>query len=184
LNSHRVFTLLFAVVLVRVGSAQDQAAQSLPGKQSRELRVYVQQPNGELLQVPKEYSVEDTEHEGMGHTATPWNTAVMLRLPGAKSTVRLKEGDAIVVLAEIPKKIDPRRIELLKFETHGLQRVTYISAFGARGGETHWNTLSFSARQNPDGKWLLEPTVRPQSGEYCFTLPSGNEHFCFGVDKK
>lgn len=159
-------------------------AQSVPSKQSRELRVYVQQPNGELLQVPHEYSVQDTEHEGMSRSANRWNTAVMLRLPGAKSTIRLKEGDAFEVWAELPKKIDPRRIELLKFETRGQQRVTYISAFGARSSEGHWNTLPFRAWQSLDGKWLLEPTIQPQSGEYCFTLPSGNEHFCFGVDKK
>jgi hypothetical protein len=159
-------------------------AQSAPSKQSRELRVYVQQPNGELLQVRREYSVEDTEHEGMSRTANRWNTAVMLRLPGAKSTVRVKEGDAIEVLAELPKKIDPRGMELLKFETRGLQRVTYTSAFGARSSEGHWNTLPFRARQDLDGKWLLEPTIQLLPGEYCFTLPSGNEHFCFGVDKK
>jgi hypothetical protein len=108
----------------------------------------------------------------------------MLRLPGAKSTIRFKEGDAIEIWAELPKKIDPRRVELLKFETRGQQRVTYIAAFGARNSEGHWNTLPFRARQIRDGKWLLEPTIQPQSGEYCFTLPSGNEHFCFGVDKK
>jgi hypothetical protein len=148
------------------------------------VRVYVQQPNGELLQVPREYSAEDMDHEGMGHNANRWNTTVMLRLPGPKSAIRLKEGDAIAVLAELPKGIDPRRIELLKFETRGKQRVTYISAFGARSSEGHWNTLTFKARQSTDGKWLLEPAAQLPSGEYCFTPPSGNEHFCFGVDKK
>lgn len=171
---------LLGLILIPAGVR----AQSPPSKHSQESRVYVRQSSGELLQVPREYSVQDTEHEGMGHTATRLNTAVMLRLPGAKSTVRLKEGDAIEVWAELPKKVDPRRIELLKFETRGQQRVTFISAFGARSSEPHWNTLPFRARQNLDGKWLLEPTIQPLNGEYCFTLPSGNEHFCFGVDKK
>src|SRR4029077_4769301 len=88
-------------------------AQSPPIKQSREVSFYLQQPNGELLQVPHEYSVQDTEHEGMSRNADRRNSSVMLRLPGAKSTIRLKEGDAIEVWAELPKKIDPRRIELL-----------------------------------------------------------------------
>jgi hypothetical protein len=159
-------------------------AQSPLIKQSREVSFYVQQPNGELLQVPHEYSAQDTEHEGMSRNANRRNTSVMLRVPGAKSTIRLKEGDAIEVWAELPKKIDPRRIELLKFETRSQQRITYISAFGARSSEGHWNTLAFRAQQGRDDKWLLQPTIQPPPGEYCFTLPSGTEHFCFGVDKK
>ena len=159
-------------------------AQSPPIKQPRKASFYIQQPSGELLQVPHEDSAKDTDHEGMSTNANRWNTSVMLRLPGAKSTIRLKEGDTIQVWAELPKKIDPRGIELLKFETRSGQRVTYISAYGARSSEGHWNTLAFRARQSQSGEWLLEPTVQPPPGEYCFTLPSGTEHFCFGVDNR
>jgi hypothetical protein len=140
-------------------------AQSHPAKQFRQSKLYVQQSNGEPLQIPREYSVQDTEHEGMSQNANRWNTAVMLRIPGAKSTVRLKEGGTIGFWAELPNKIDPARMELLKFETRGQQRVTLISAFGARNSEPHWNTVSFRARQSRDGRWLLEPTTQLTTAE-------------------
>jgi len=122
-------------------------AQSPPIKQSREVSFYLQQPNGELLQVPHEYSVQDTEHEGMSRNADRRNTSVMLRLPGAKSTIRLKEGDAIEVWAELPKKIDPRRIELLnsKPAANSASRTYQLLALEQR------RTLEYSGLQSSAG---------------------------------
>lgn len=175
--------LLMSIFVLSLTPSRVQAQSPLT-KKSQQANFHVQLSNGELLQIPREYSAQDYAHEGMSTNANRRNTSVVLRLPGAKSTIRLKESDRIAVWAELPKKIDPRRIELLKFETRGEQRVTYISAFQARSSEGHWNTLAFRARQSRDGKWLLEPATQPPPGEYCFTLPSGTEHFCFGVDKK
>jgi hypothetical protein len=159
-------------------------AQSSPGKQSRVAHFYAQQPSGELLQVPLESSMWDTEDSVVVRSASRSSSVVRLRIPGARSAIRFKEGDPIELWAELPKNLDPRMIELYRFDTLGQQRVTYPRRFQAPSGEGHWNTLSFRARQSRDGKWLFEPATQPQPGEYCFTPPTGNDFFCFGVDKK
>ena len=163
--------------------ASSQEPQPLSPEQLHEMQVYLQQPNGDVVPIIQEHSAKDYEHEGTVPIATAFNTAEMLRLPGAKSALRVKEGDAVRLWAELPKAIGPRQLELLRFETRGKQRVTYLSRFGARSAEGHWNTVPFKARQNRAPKWLLEPTDRLPSGEYCLTPSSSTAHYCFGVDK-
>jgi hypothetical protein len=158
-------------------------AQSDLDKPSHELRAYVQQPSGDIVPVPREYAASGLQSEGINPQANSRNTAEMLWLPGAQAAVRLQEHDAIKVWAELPQGTDIRSIELLKFETRGKRRVTYTSAF-RRGDQGHWNTVAFKARQNKQGKWLIEPAVQLPPGEYCLTPRSSIDQFCFGVDKK
>jgi hypothetical protein len=144
----------------------------------------MQSADDDIRPIPLENSVRDTERANTSQVGNRFTTAEMLRLQGDKAVSRYKEGESIRIWAELPDFDHPRTIELLKFETRGKQRITYLSGFGASSGEGHWNTVSFKARQNKIGKWLLEPAVQLPPGEYCFTLRSLMDHYWFGVDKK
>jgi hypothetical protein len=157
--------------------------QPVSNKQPREIQMFTMQQDGSLTEINRETAAIDSEHSGLGVTATSQNTYYIGKLPGDRATVRYAEGQNIQIIALLPHSIDPRRLELQPFENRGKIRITYLRPFGPGSGSSSRNTRSFHAQQLTDGRWLLEPS-RLGPGEYCFSPKFNNDEFCFGVDKK
>lgn len=157
--------------------------QPVSNKQLREIQMFTMQQDGNLTEISRETAAIDSEHFGLGATATAQNTVTLAKLSGDKAKVRYAEGQDVRIIALLPHSVDPRQLELQSFENRGKNRVAYLRPFGQRSGG-NWNTRSFHVQPLKDGNWLLEPTSHLGPGEYCFSPKFNNDNFCFGVDKK
>ena len=142
--------------------------------------MYSLQKDGSLRQISREIAAIDSEHFGLGASANANNTVVLARLPGGKATLRYLQGEAIKIVASLPHSVDPRQLQLHKFQTKGEIRTSYLGRFRGESPGT-WNTLSFHAQPLADGSWLLEPN-QLRAGEYCFSPNFNNDNYCFGVN--
>jgi hypothetical protein len=179
-SSRTLYTFVSLGFLWITGWAGGQ--QPVSNKQPRQIQMFTMQQDGSLIEINLETAAIGLDQSGLGNTATPRNTVTFAKLPGDRAKTRYAEGQAIQIIALLPRSVDPRQLELQSFENHGKIRVAYLRPFGSGPGK-NWNTRSFHAQPLKDGSWLLEPSqLRP--GEYCFSPRFNNDNFCFGVDKK
>lgn len=144
MDNLRIVPTLFLLLL---GTPISLAGQkSLSGKQLREIKVYVQMPNGEMLPVPKEIAFVGTENLTASADANPRTVMEVVRLPQAKAVVRFSQGEPIELFAEMPQSVDPRQLELFHFGSSGKQRIVYLEPFRNSNKSQHWNTV----RSEPD----------------------------------
>ncbi len=165
------------LVLVVAGLAMAQEKpKPLTEKESKDVKFFVLQANGQPVEVERESPNFGTESGLMGGgRSSP--SATTVTLTGGKAKLRFREGDPMQLWVMLPEGINLRSVNLFKFESRGKRRVTYTtgSAFPIE------NTLSFKGQKTADGKWRVEPSAALPRGEYCY---EARDLFCFGVDKK
>jgi hypothetical protein len=161
------------------------AAQSLPTGQGQAKPVYKQVKMfliqaDQQIELAREVATVSREQDQVGGVNLP--SEYVAHLSGGNAKNRLKVGDSLQVLAQLPPDFTPKMIELFHFTSYGGERIVVMQDV-RDPTHRHINTLSFRAGLRNDGQWVLTP-LQLKPGEYCFSPRLGNDNFCFGIDAK
>jgi hypothetical protein len=99
------------------------------------------------------------------------------RIQGARSPVRVRQGDKLVFVVRLNAGGDPRRFELYPLESRMNYRQTRPAGMGGRP-----QALAVAIAKIGDTTYEISPARPLYPGEYSVSPIDSNESYCFGVD--
>lgn len=105
---------------------------------------------------------------GMGGT--------VYRVQGARSPVRVRQGDRVVFVVRLSRSVDARQFQLFRLDSRMGYRQTQPTMGGMPAG------LPVSINRVGDSVYEITPARPLNPGEYAVSPVNSNESYCFGVD--
>lgn len=104
---------------------------------------------------------------------------MFFEIDGERSPVRVSHPGEQILLVALAGGADPTKIQLYAMESkRGKRKFTFAKGKGGAG-----NT-SINVARYGKSSYRLNPVKPLQQGEYCFSVTTSNDVFCFGVDLK
>ena len=98
------------------------------------------------------------------------------RVPGPRSSVRVRQADRIVFVVRLNPGDDPRQFQLYRLESRMGSRQTPPAMGGTPPG------LPVTINKVGDSVYEITPARALYPGEYAVSPMNSNESYCFGVD--
>jgi hypothetical protein len=102
--------------------------------------------------------------------------ATVYRVQGARSPVRVRQGDRVVFVVRLDSGWDPRDFQLFRLESRMGSRQTQSGISGSPPA------LPMEIRQVSNSVYEIAPSRALAPGEYAVSPARTNDSYCFGVD--
>ncbi len=102
--------------------------------------------------------------------------ATVYRIQGARSPVRVHQGDRIVFVVRLESGWDPRDFQLFRLDS----RMGFRQTQPAMGGSPP--SLQLTIAKVGDSVYEITPSRPLAPGEYAVSPANSNDSYCFGVD--
>jgi hypothetical protein len=102
--------------------------------------------------------------------------ATVYRVQGARSPVRVRQGDRVVFVVRLDSGWDPRDFQLFRLDSRMGVRQTQSSIGGSP------SAVPMEIRQVSNSVYEIAPSRALAPGEYAVSPARTNDSYCFGVD--